>query len=102
MTPDSCISLIETRFSNPVIHDTTRRVVFDGSSRHTGFVPPIIRDALTAGGSVEVLSLVEAYRARRARMCAGFREDGSVTEPNDPDWGNLNAAAEAACARPRA
>jgi mannitol 2-dehydrogenase len=32
------------RFANPAIRDTTRRVAFDGSSRHTGFVLPILRD----------------------------------------------------------
>jgi mannitol 2-dehydrogenase len=46
-----------------------------------GFVLPILRDALAAGGSVNGLALVEALWAR---MCAGTREDGTLIEPNDP------------------
>lgn len=93
MTPTAYLALIEKRFSNSAIRDTTRRVAFDGSSRHTGFVMPILRDALAAGGSVEGLALVEALWAR---MCAGTREDGSVIEPNDPNWDALHAAGLAA------
>ncbi|MDE0694479.1 MAG: hypothetical protein OXH76_01430 [Boseongicola sp.] len=52
--------MIETRFSNPAIQDATHRVAFDGPTRHTGLVLPILRDALAAGGSVADLSLVEA------------------------------------------
>jgi mannitol 2-dehydrogenase len=74
-------------------------VAFDGSSRHTGFLLPILRDALAAGGSVEGFALVEAFWAR---MCAGQREDGSVIEPNDPYWARLTEAAAAAKDRPRA
>ena len=97
MTPADYVRLIKTRFSNPAIRDTTRRVAFDGFTRHSGFVLPIIRDALAAGGSVEGLSLVEALWAR---MCAGVREDGTAIEPNDPRWSALSAAAEAARTRP--
>ncbi|GAB5460660.1 mannitol dehydrogenase family protein [Hoeflea alexandrii] len=86
MDPAGYVELIERRFSNPEIHDTTRRVAFDGSSRHSGFVLPILRDALEAGGPIEGLSLVEALWAR---MCAGTREDGSTIEPNDPQWERL-------------
>jgi mannitol 2-dehydrogenase len=81
MDPAGYVDLIEGRFSNPEIHDTTRRVAFDGSSRHTGFVLPILRDALTAGGPIEGLSLVEALWAR---MCAGTREDGSTIGAERP------------------
>ncbi len=98
-TPGEYIALIEKRFSNPAIHDTIRRVAYDGSARHSGFVVPILREALAAGGSVSGLSLVEALWAR---MCAGTREDGTTIEPNDPDWTDLLAAAEAARSRPRA
>ena len=90
MTALAYLDLIERRFSNPAIRDTTRRVAFDGSSRHTGFVLPILRDALAAGGPVQGLALVEALWAR---MCAGHREDGSLIEPNDPLWADLQAAA---------
>ena len=93
MTPQDYLALITARFSNPKIHDTTRRVAFDGSSRHTGFLLPILRDALAAGGSIEGLVLTEALWAR---MCAGNREDGTEIEPNDPHWGDLVTAAKAA------
>jgi len=97
MTPGDYIDLIERRFANPAIRDTTRRVAFDGSSRHNGFVLPILRDALAAGSSIEGLSLVEALWAR---MCAGMREDGSVIATNDPLWADLQTAALAARDRP--
>ncbi|MDI3335421.1 mannitol dehydrogenase family protein [Defluviimonas aestuarii] len=99
MTPAVYLDLIKSRFANPAIHDTTRRVAFDGSSRHTGFVLPILRDALAAGGPVKGLVLVEALWAR---MCAGVREDGSRIEANDPHWADLLAAANAARTCPRA
>ena len=60
MTPSAYVDLIEQRFSNPRIVDTTRRVAFDGSARHPGFVLPILRDQLASGGSVTGLALVEA------------------------------------------
>lgn len=93
MTPADYLALIERRFANPAIRDTTRRVAFDGSSRHTGFVLPVLREALAAGGAVRGLALVEALWAR---MCEGTREDGSAIDPNDPRWQDLTAAAGAA------
>ena len=92
------LSLIEKRFANPKIRDTTRRVAFDGSSRHTGFVLPILRDALTAKGDIAGLALVEALWAR---MCAGTREDGSVIAANDPHWETLHQTALAARTDPQ-
>jgi mannitol 2-dehydrogenase len=99
MQPMDYLRLIETRFSNPAIRDTTRRVAFDGSSRHTGFVLPILRDALAADAPLSGLALVEALWAR---MCAGTREDGTAIEPNDPQWDALRATAQAARHRPKA
>ena len=93
MSPPQYLTLIERRFSNPKIRDTTRRVAFDGSSRHPGFILPILRDALAAGGDIEGLALAEAFWAR---MCAGQREDGSTIEANDPYWADLGAAANRA------
>ncbi|MEJ6397740.1 mannitol dehydrogenase family protein [Yoonia sp. 208BN28-4] len=93
MKPTDYVTLIKSRFANPRIVDTTRRVAFDGASRHPGFVIPSIRDGLKAGISVTGLALVEA---QWARMCAGTREDGSEIAPNDPFWDDLNAAALAA------
>lgn len=97
ITPEAYVRLIECRFSNPSIRDTVRRVAFDGSSRHTGFVLPVLREALVAGGPVSGLALVEALWAR---MCTGTREDGSRIAPNDPHWGALSEAAKAARASP--
>ncbi len=99
ISPAEYLALIERRFSNPAIRDTTRRVAFDGSSRHTGFLLPVIREALAAGAPVDGLALVEALWAR---MCAGHREDGTVIEPNDPNWAELTAVARSSKERPRA
>lgn len=93
MSPEAYIDLIDRRFSNPRIVDTTRRVAFDGSSRHPGFILPVIRDALAAGAPIEGLALTEALWAR---MCEGTREDGSLIEPNDPVWDTLTVTAKAA------
>ncbi len=98
ITPSAYLDLIARRFGNPEIHDTTRRVAFDGGSRHPGFVLPILRDALAAGGSIEGLALTEALWAR---MCAGTREDGSVIEANDPQWDDLTQIATQAKAEPK-
>ncbi|MBF9043147.1 mannitol dehydrogenase family protein [Rhodobacterales bacterium HKCCE4037] len=99
MTPEAYMELIARRFSNPAIRDTTRRVAFDGAARHSGFVLPVLRDALDKRASIEGLCLVEALWAR---MCIGTREDGSEIAPNDPSWDSLTQAAEAARARPMA
>lgn len=99
MTPQSYLELVDRRFSNPEIRDTTRRVAFDGSSRHPGFLVPSIRDGLKAGTPVEGLALVSALWAR---YCTGIREDGSTVEPNDPNWDRLQAAALQARERPLA
>ncbi|MFV0334239.1 MAG: mannitol dehydrogenase family protein [Tropicimonas sp.] len=97
MTPEAYLQVIDGRFSNPRIRDTTRRVAFDGSSRHSGFIHPILRDALAAGTGIEGLALVEAFWAR---MCEGTREDGSRIEENDPHWAELGEVARAARQRP--
>lgn len=97
VAPSAYLDLIETRFANRAIRDTTRRVAFDGSSRHPGFVLPIIRDALAAGGPIQGLMLVEAFWAR---MCAGTRDDGTEIEPNDPLWPELQERALAAREHP--
>ena len=97
MTPDAYIDLIERRFANPAIIDTTRRVAFDGSSRHTGFILPVLREALAADTKIDGLALVEAIWAR---MCEGTREDGTEIAPNDPFWNERNAAAKEARTRP--
>ena len=90
-TPLEYYKLIASRFSNPSIQDTTRRVAFDGSSRHAGFLVPSIKDGIKHNISIIGLSLAEALWAR---MCEGTREDGSIIEPNDPHWEKLNACAK--------
>jgi mannitol 2-dehydrogenase len=99
MSPQDYVDLVVERFSNPRIIDTTRRVAFDGSSRHPGFIIPTIRDGLLAGTPVEGLALVSAIWAR---MCEGTREDGSQIEPNDPFWGDLHRSAKEAKVTPKA
>ncbi|WP_147127604.1 mannitol dehydrogenase family protein [Shimia ponticola] len=98
ITPTDYVTLVSRRFANPKIHDTTRRVAFDGSSRHSGFILPILRDALAADGAINGLALTEALWAR---MCAGTREDGSTIEANDPHWDALNTCALAARETPK-
>ena len=93
MDPISYVDLIEERFSNPKIVDTVRRVAFDGSSRHTGFILPVLRDALAKRTPIDGFALTQALWAR---MCYGTREDGSVIEPNDPFWTDLTVVAQQA------
>lgn len=99
MTPDAYLDLIERRFSNAEIADTTRRVAFDGSSRQPGFIVPSVQDGLTSDCSTTGLALVSALWSR---YCEGVREDGSQIEPNDPDWDQLQKAAFAARTDPKA
>lgn len=97
MKPIQYVDLVEERFRNEAIVDTIRRVAFDGATRHTGFILPMINERVEAGLSVNGLALVEALWAR---MCAGTREDGSIIEPNDPQWDDLKSAAIAARKNP--
>jgi len=97
-TPAQYLDLLDQRFSNPEIADTTRRVAFDGTSRHPGFIVPSIRDGLRSGAPVEGLALVSALWAR---YCLGLLEDGSTIAPNDPHWPALQAVAQAARDTPR-
>ncbi|WP_171133110.1 MULTISPECIES: mannitol dehydrogenase family protein [unclassified Ruegeria] len=96
-TAQEYLSLVERRFANTAIHDTTRRVAFDGSSRHPGFLHPSLNDAIAAGSSLSGLALAEAFWCR---MCAGVRENGSEIEANDPQWKDLHQTARAAKANP--
>ena len=99
ITAAAYLGMIDKRFANPAIVDTVRRVAFDGSARHVGFLLPSVRDGLTAGVTVSGLALVEALWAR---MCAGTREDGSHIEANDPLWDLLTTTAAQARTRPLA
>ncbi len=97
-SPADYVNLIAKRFANPAIRDTVRRVAFDGSARHSGFLVPLINEALNADGPVQGLALVEAIWSR---MCAGTREDGSEIAPNDPIWEDLTTAALSAKQNPK-
>ena len=97
ITPENYVDLVHKRFSNPKIIDTTRRVAFDGSSRHPGFLMPSIRDGLANGTPIDGLALIQASWAR---MCEGTREDGTIIAPNDPFWDELQAKAKAAHSNP--
>lgn len=99
MEPKDYVDLIDRRFSNPEIVDTVRRVAFDGSSRHTGFILPTLRKALESGGPIEGLALTQALWAR---MCEGTREGGTLIEPNDPIWDELSDVAKVAKPDPQA
>ncbi len=90
MSATEYLDLIDSRFSNAEIKDTTRRVAFDGSSRHPGFILPSIWDGLESDISVSGLALVSALWCI---YCAGKREDGAAIRPNDPNWDELNRVA---------
>ncbi|PWJ22448.1 mannitol dehydrogenase family protein [Jannaschia seohaensis] len=99
MTPLEYVDLIDRRFSNPRIVDTTRRVAFDGSSKRASQLHGSLRDGLAAGTPIDGLALADAMWAR---MCLGKREDGSEIAPNDPNWDTLTVAAQAAVDDPGA
>lgn len=96
-TPQEYLAMVRSRFANPGIRDTTRRVAFDGSSRQTGFVMPSARAALEAGTPYSGLALMAAIWAR---YCRGTTMEGKAIEPNDPHWDKLHAAALAATKDP--
>lgn len=97
MTPLAYLDLIESRFSNPAIVDTTRRLAFDGPNRQPKFILPAVVDGFAAGTPVEGLALVSAAWSR---YCCGTTESGLAIEDNDPIWADLKARALAARDRP--
>jgi len=96
-TAQEYLEVVWSRFANAAIHDTTRRVAFDGSARHPTFLLPSLRDALASGSSANGLALAEAFWCR---MCAGIREDDSEIAPNDPQWESLRKTALESKANP--
>ncbi len=92
-------ALIESRFANPKIGDTVRRLCLDGSNRQPKFIVPTIRDRLAAGADVAGLALESALWCR---YCYGEDEAGRRIEPNDPNWERLVSAARAAKEGPQA
>ncbi|WP_102223809.1 mannitol dehydrogenase family protein [Acidimangrovimonas sediminis] len=95
--PDTSIpdylTLIETRFANPDIGDTIRRLCLDGSNRQPKFIVPSVRDNLANGHVPKGLALLSALWCR---YCAGVDESGAEIAPNDPDWAQLTGRAMAA------
>jgi len=91
--------LIISRFANPKIGDTVRRLCLDGSNRQPKFIIPTIADRLKSGGDVTGLALESALWCR---YCYGVTESGETIEPNDPNWSRLTAAAIEARRDPRA
>jgi len=85
--------LIRSRFSNPEVADTERRLCLDGSNRQPKFIIPSLRDALAAGGRIEGLALVSALWCR---YCAGTTDRGTPIAPNDPNWDVLQPLAQRA------
>ena len=90
ISPEKYFESILNRFLNPEIKDTTRRVAFDGSSRHSLFLVPSINDSIKNNMPLKGLALVQAMWAK---MCQGVREDNSMIENNDPIWETLNTYA---------
>lgn len=91
--------LVAKRFANPRIGDTIRRLCLDGSNRQPKFIVPTIAHRLQQGHDISGLALVSALWCR---YCFGTTDSGAVTQPNDPAWGRLQTAAQAAKADPMA
>jgi mannitol 2-dehydrogenase len=85
--------LIHSRFANPEIADTVRRLCLDGSNRQPKFILPSLRDNLAAGRMPPGLILECALWCR---YCAGISDSGAVIAPNDPNWDRLTGVAQAA------
>ena len=90
--------LIRSRFSNPEVADTERRLCLDGSNRQPKFIVPSVRDALAAGQNARGLALISAMWCR---YCAGTSDSGTLIAPNDPNWDALQALARAARSDPQ-
>jgi mannitol 2-dehydrogenase len=99
VTPAKYLDLIDGRFSNTAIVDTTRRLGFDGSSRQPKFILSSVADGLAAGSPVTGLALVSACWAR---YCAGKTDSGVSITANDPDWDRLKQLSLQARAEPLA
>lgn len=85
--------VIRTRFSNPEVADTVRRLCLDGSNRQPKFIVPALRDSLAKGIVPQGLTILSALWCR---YCHGTTESGAEIAPNDPNWVALTARAKAA------
>ncbi|MDY8109067.1 mannitol dehydrogenase family protein [Fulvimarina sp. 2208YS6-2-32] len=101
--PDTSLNdyfkLIETRFANPKIADTIRRLCLDGSNRQPKFIIPSIRDNIARDRDVSGLALASALWCR---YCFGTTDSGAAIEANDPNWDRLTERAKAAKTDPSA
>ncbi|SLN29398.1 Mannitol 2-dehydrogenase [Roseivivax jejudonensis] len=91
------LETIKSRFANPKIGDTVRRLCFDGSNRQPKFILPSLADALERGGPVDGLALACALWCR---YCAGTTDAGAEIAANDPAWDTLRPVALDARTRP--
>lgn len=93
------LALCQTRFANPKIGDTIRRLALDGSNRQPKFIIPSALDRVQRQHSAKGLALVSALWCR---YCFGTTDSGAVIEPNDPSWDRLTAQAKLARGKPAA
>ncbi|OWY05331.1 mannitol dehydrogenase [Thioclava sp. F1Mire-8] len=91
--------LILSRFSNPEVADTIRRLCHDGSNRQPKFIITSISDCLAQGRDCTGLILESALWCR---YCYGTSETGAEIAPNDPNWDRLVAQSKLAKERPAA
>ena len=96
---DEYYASIISRFSNPHVADTVRRLCHDGSNRQPKFIIPSVRDCLSEGSNVNGLALASALWCR---YCFGETESGALIEPNDPSWDKLSYHANLARKSPDA
>mgnify|MGYP000639412206 CR=1 FL=1 len=96
---DDYLNRVTTRFANPKIADTVRRLCFDGSNRQPKFVVPSVRDRLAADAPVDGLALGSALWCR---YCYGETESGTMIRANDPSWDRLVGVAHEARKDPAA
>ena len=92
-------STVVSRFANPHVVDTVRRLCLDGSNRQPKFIVPSIADRIEKDAPVDGLALASALWCR---YCYGETESGVVIEPNDPSWDELVHRANEAKTQPDA
>jgi mannitol 2-dehydrogenase len=85
--------LIASRFANPEVGDTIRRLAQDGSNRQPKFILPTIRDRVKTGAPIPGLALVSALWCR---YCAGTNEAGAPIPVDDTNAHRLVPVAQAA------
>ena len=87
---DDYLTLIQTRFANPLMADRIERLCYDGSNRQPKFIIPSIADHL-AQSSLPTGLILES--ALWCRYCQGVSESGQTIEANDPNWSKLHSFA---------